>query len=152
MKKNQLSNSLLSTRKRTILKSSRTVLDAMIAMHIHRQLWLIILLLSIREKVNTGELFSLLWKVWKRSIILTVSFQLENVPFNIQSYSFECNDAMHVQRQYFDFTILWGIFAKLSKFYPFSGVRKNIKLMEHKYVIHHFKASGYYKYIICFTE
>ena len=76
-------NSLLSTRKRTILTSSRTVLNAMIAIHVHRQLWLIILLLSIREKVNTGELFSLLWKVWERSIILTVSFQLENVPFNI---------------------------------------------------------------------
>ena len=28
----------------------------MIAMHVHRQLWLIILLLGIREKVNTGEL------------------------------------------------------------------------------------------------
>ena len=35
----------------------------------------------------------------KKSIILTVSFQLENVPFNIQSYRFECNDAMHVHRQ-----------------------------------------------------
>ena len=53
-------NSLLSTRKRTILTSSRTVLNAMIAMHVHRQLWLIILLLGIREKFNTGELFSLL--------------------------------------------------------------------------------------------
>ena len=31
-------NSLLSTRKRTILTSSRTVLNAMIAMHVHRQL------------------------------------------------------------------------------------------------------------------
>ena len=28
----------------------------------------------------------------KESIILTVSFQLENVPFNIKSYRFECND------------------------------------------------------------
>ena len=28
----------------------------------------------------------------KESIILTVSFQLENVPFNIKSYCFECND------------------------------------------------------------
>ena len=53
-------NSLLSTRKRTISTSSRTVLNAMTAMHVHRQLWLIILLLGIREKVNTGELFSLL--------------------------------------------------------------------------------------------
>ena len=33
-------------------------------MHVHRQLWLIILLLGIREKVKTGELFSLLWKAW----------------------------------------------------------------------------------------
>ena len=56
----------------------------MIAMHVHRQLWLIILLLGIREKVNTGELFSLLWEVWKTSIILTVSVHLENVPFKIQ--------------------------------------------------------------------
>ena len=31
-------NSLLSTRKRTILTSSRTVLNAMIAMHVHRQI------------------------------------------------------------------------------------------------------------------
>ena len=31
-------NSLLSTRKRTILTSSRTVLNAIIAMHVHRQL------------------------------------------------------------------------------------------------------------------
>ena len=28
----------------------------------------------------------------KESIILTVSFQLENVPFNIKSYRFECKD------------------------------------------------------------
>ena len=53
-------NSLLSTRKRTILTSSRTVLNAMIAMYVHRQLLVIILLLGIREKVNTEELFSLL--------------------------------------------------------------------------------------------
>ena len=37
------------------IKSS--VLNAMIAMHVHKQLCLIILLLGIREKVNTGELF-----------------------------------------------------------------------------------------------
>ena len=28
----------------------------------------------------------------KNQLILTVSFQLENVPFNIKSYRFECND------------------------------------------------------------
>ena len=28
----------------------------------------------------------------------------------------------------------------MSKFRPFSGVRKNIKLIEHKHVIYHFKA------------
>ena len=90
-------NSLLSTGKRTILTSSRTVLNAMIAMHVHRQLWLIILLLGIREKVNTWEFFSLLWKVWKRSIILTVSFQLENVPSNIQSFFPFCNKSfLHI--------------------------------------------------------
>ena len=33
---------------------------AMITVHVYKQLWLIILLLGIREKVNTGELFSLL--------------------------------------------------------------------------------------------
>ena len=53
-------NSLLSTRKHTILTSSRTVLNAMITMHIHRQLCLIILLMGNREKVNSGELFSFL--------------------------------------------------------------------------------------------
>ena len=31
-------------------------------------------------------------KYEKESITLTVSFQLENVPFNIKSYRFECND------------------------------------------------------------
>ena len=31
-------------------------------------------------------------KYEKESIILTVSFQLENVPFNIKLYRFECND------------------------------------------------------------
>ena len=63
----------------------------MIAMPVHRQLWLIILLLGIREKVNTGELFLFSKKYEKESITLTVSFQLENVPFNIKSYRFECN-------------------------------------------------------------
>ena len=58
MKRINYLNSLLSTRKRTILRSSHTVFNAMIAMHVHRQF--IILLLGIREKVNTGELFSLL--------------------------------------------------------------------------------------------
>ena len=53
----------------------------MIVMQVHRQLWLIILLSGIREK----ELLSLLWKVWKRSIILTVSFQPENVPLYLTS-------------------------------------------------------------------
>ena len=48
--------------------------------------------LGIGEKVNTGESFSLFKKYEKESIILTVSFQLENVPFNIKSYRFECND------------------------------------------------------------
>ena len=38
MKRINYLNSLLSTRKRTILTSSRTVLNAMIAMHVHRQL------------------------------------------------------------------------------------------------------------------
>ena len=112
-------NSLLSTKKRTILTSSPTVLNAMIAMHVHSQLWLIILLLGIRGKVNTGELFSLLWKVWTRSIInkstiLTVSFQLENVPFSIQSYSVECNDAMHVHRQLWLIILFFGIREKVN--------------------------------------
>ena len=31
-------------------------------------------------------------KINQLSIILTVTFQLENVPFNIKSYRFECND------------------------------------------------------------
>ena len=60
MKRINYLNSLLSTRKTYHLTSSRTVLNAMIAMHVHKQLWLIILIWGIREKVNTGELFSLL--------------------------------------------------------------------------------------------
>ena len=48
--------------------------------------------LGVREMVNTGELFLFCKKYEKESIILTVSFQLENVPFNIKSYRFECND------------------------------------------------------------
>ena len=83
-------------------------------MHVHRQLWLIILLLGIREKVNTGELFSFLWKVWKRSITLTVSFQLEKVPFDIKSYRFERNDAMYVHRQLWLIIFLLGIWEKVN--------------------------------------
>ena len=45
------------------------------------------------EKRLTQENYFLLCKKYeKESIILTVSFQLENVPFNIKSYCFECND------------------------------------------------------------
>ena len=45
--------------------------DANDAMHVHRQLCLIILLLGIREKVNTEELFSLFVKCM---VCLTVLF------------------------------------------------------------------------------
>ena len=64
----------------------------MIAMHVHRQLGLIILLLGIREKLTQEDYFLFCKKYEKESIILTVSFQLENLPFNIKSYCFECND------------------------------------------------------------
>ena len=50
----------------------------------------------------------------KKSIILTVSFQLENVPFNIQSYRFGCNDAMHVHRQLLVIILLLGIREKVN--------------------------------------
>ena len=56
MKKNQLSEQSPFNQKTYHLTSGRTVLNAMIGMHVHR----LILLLGIREKVNTGELFSLL--------------------------------------------------------------------------------------------
>ena len=42
----------------------------MIGMHVHRQLCLIILLLGIQEKVNTGELFSFVTSI----VCLTVLF------------------------------------------------------------------------------
>ena len=60
MKKNQLILTVSFQLENVHLTSSRTVLNAMIAMHVHRQLRLINLLLGIREKVNTGELFSFL--------------------------------------------------------------------------------------------
>ena len=44
-------------------------------------------------------------------MILTVSFQPENVPFNIQSYRFECDDAMHVHRQ-LDSSFCFWVFEK----------------------------------------
>ena len=44
----------------------------------------------------------------------TVSFQLENVPFNIQSYRFKCNDAMHVHRQLWLIILLLGIREKVN--------------------------------------
>ena len=43
-----------------------------------------------------------------------VSFQPENVPFNIQSYSFECNDAMHDHRQLWLNILLLGIREKVN--------------------------------------
>ena len=43
-----------------------------------------------------------------------VFFQLENVPFNIESYSFECNDAMHVHRQLWLIILLLGIWEKVN--------------------------------------
>ena len=45
------------------------------------------------EKRLTQENCFLFCKKYKKeSIILTVSFQQVNVPFNIKSYRFECND------------------------------------------------------------
>ena len=46
-----------------------------------------------------------------------VSIQPENIPFNIQSYRFECNDAMHVHRQ------LWLIILHL-------GIREKVNTEE----------------------
>ena len=43
-----------------------------------------------------------------------VSFQLGNVPFNIQSFRFECNDAMHVHRQLWIIILLLGIREKVN--------------------------------------
>ena len=43
-----------------------------------------------------------------------VSFQPENVPFNIQSYRFECNYAMHVHKQVWFIILLLGIREKVN--------------------------------------
>ena len=43
------------------------------------------------ERLTQDNCFLFCEKYEKESIILTVSFQLENVPFNIKSYRFECN-------------------------------------------------------------
>ena len=51
------------------------------------------------KRLTQENCFLFCKKYEKESIILTVSFQLKNVPFNIQSYRFECNDTMHVHRQ-----------------------------------------------------
>ena len=46
----------------------------------------------------------------------------------------------------------FAIFAKLPKFRPFLGVRKNNKRMKHKHAIYHFTARDLEKMNICFTK
>ena len=100
MKKNQFLNSLLSTRKRTILTSSRTVQNAMITnqcmftdnYHLSFCFW-------VFEKKLTQENCFLFCEKYEKINDLNGLLKLENVPFNILSYRFECNDAMHVHRQ-----------------------------------------------------
>ena len=48
----------------------------------------------------------------KNQLILTVSFQLENVSFNIQLYRFECDDAMHVPADNYDSSLCFWLFKK----------------------------------------
>ena len=52
----------------------------------------------------------------------------------------------------FGFSILWAIFAKLPKFRPFLGVRKNNKQMKHKHGIYHFTARDLEIMNICFAK
>ena len=58
----------------------------MIAMHVHKQLWLIILLLGIREKVNTGEFFLFCKKygLFNGFLLLTIKKFLLSYFSNIQ--------------------------------------------------------------------
>ena len=86
----------------------------MIAMHVHRQLWLIILLLGIREKVNTGELFFLCKKYEKESIILTVSFQLKTYHLTSSCTILNAVIAMHVHKQSWLIILLLGFREKVN--------------------------------------
>ena len=64
------------------------------------------------EKTLTQENCLLFCKKYeKESIILTVFFQLENVPFNIKSYCFECNDC-NACSQTIDSSFCFWVFEK----------------------------------------
>ena len=64
------------------------------------------------EKWLTHENCFLFCKKYEKgSIILTVSFQLENVPFNIKSYRFECNDC-NACSQTIDSLLCFWVFEK----------------------------------------
>ena len=64
------------------------------------------------EKTLTQENCLLFCKKYeKESIILTVFFQLENVPFNIKSYRFECND-YNACSQTIDSSFCFWVFEK----------------------------------------
>ena len=52
----------------------------------------------------------------------------------------ESPNQFRYRKKYFEFAILYAIFAKWSKFRPFWKFEKNFKLLEHKHVIHHFES------------
>ena len=67
------------------------------------------------EKRLTQENCLLFCKKYeKESIILTVSFQLENVPFNIKSYRFEWNDCNACSQTIMTLILLLGIREKVN--------------------------------------
>ena len=66
------------------------------------------------KRLTQENCFLFCKKYEKKSIILTVSFQLKNVPFNIQSYRFERNDAMNFHRQLWLIVLLLGIREKVN--------------------------------------
>ena len=81
------------------------------------------------EKWLTQENCFLFCKKYKKeSIILTVSFQLENVPFNIKSYRFECNDCNACSQTIMTHHFAFGIREKVNTGELFSFVKSMVCL------------------------
>ena len=64
------------------------------------------------NRLTKENCFPFCKKHQKESIILTVSFQLENVPFNIKSTVLNAMIAMHVHKQLYDSSFCFWVFEK----------------------------------------
>ena len=68
----------------------------------------------LEKRLTQENCFLFCTKYEKESIILTVSFQLENVPFNVKSYRFECNDCNTCLQTIMTHHLLLGIREKVN--------------------------------------